>query len=285
MESLECNNIIEQSWYDKNVLLEVNQNRVATLRLNRSAKHNALNSEMLIALNNAFDYLEEYHSENNTNVRVLLLRANGKSFCAGADLNSMQKTIDYNYDENYQDALVLARVLERLSNFACPTIAVVQGDAYGGGVGLICAADFAIALDGANFSLSEVKLGLIPAVISPYLVATMGYKQAMRFVLSANKFDAQTALNLNILSQIVNSELSLNAELKKLVSIMLNNGPLAMQKAKLLIKEVHEHRDSNIISKTAEAIASIRVSQEAQEGLLAFINKRQPNWVINNKLK
>lgn len=118
MESLECNNITEQSWYDNNILLKIDQNRIATLCLNRVNKHNALNDEMIQALNKAFDFLEEYHSENNSNIRLLILKSNGKTFCAGADLKSMQEMIDYSYDDNYQDAVSLARVLDRLSNFA-----------------------------------------------------------------------------------------------------------------------------------------------------------------------
>ncbi len=282
MGSLGCNNIVEQSWYDNNLLLKIDNSNVATLWLNRVAKHNALDSKMLIALTQALDYLDEYNKKH-THIRILILRANGVSFCAGADLHSMQKMIDSSYEENYQDAVVLAKVLERLSKYVCPTIAVVQGNAYGGGIGLICTADFAIALDSTCFSLSEVKLGLIPAVISPYLVATIGHKQALRYALTAGKFDAKTALRLNILSNIVSSESLLIEELNKLVTTLLNNGPLAMQKAKLLMREILDCKKDEIISKTSDAIAGVRVSQEGQEGLLAFINKRQPNWIKNNQ--
>lgn len=280
---LECDNIVQQSWYQDNISLEINTHRIATIYLNRVDKRNALNAEMLNALNEAFDVLEEYHSENNINVRLLLLRANGKVFCAGADLKSMQQMVDYSYQDNYQDAVLLARVLERLADFPCPTISAINGNAYGGGIGLICATDFAIAVKSAEFCLSEVKLGLIPAVISPYLVSTMGYKTALRLTVAAKNISADEALKYNMLSDIADSHEDLEIILTGLISELMQFGPLAMQKAKRLIKEIYASSDdqNTLLGRTAELIASIRVSAEGQEGLQAFLNKKSPSWIID----
>lgn len=281
MVYLECDNIVTKSWYQENVLLEVNKNNIATLFLNRIDKHNSLDSGMLDALNSAFDFLEEYHAENNANIRMLLLRANGKSFCAGADLNSMQQMVNYTFDENYQDALKLARVLERLSDFPCPTISVVQGNAYGGGVGLICATDFAFTTSNTSFCLSEVKLGLIPAVISPYLVSTLGYKNALQSTLSARLFNAKQAYEMNMVYCLCEDSKELISNLNDFVASLLNNGPIAMQKAKALIQDVFRNNSSDMLSKTVEEIAKIRISDEGQVGLNAFINKDKPDWIVN----
>lgn len=283
MASLECDNIIQDSWYDSNIILEVNRYKVATIYLNRQDKHNALDEQMIAGLNSAFDSLENYLSEYDGNIKLLILRANGKSFCAGADLKAMQKMIDYNFDENYQDAIALARVLDRLANFAAPTLAVIQGNAFGGGVGLICCCDMAIAVNNSEFCLSEVKLGLIPAVISPYLLETLGYKQALRYSITADKFDAARALELGMLTHVVPLEKYLSQEVDIIIQSILKNGPIAMQNAKKLLKEIYLNtNDINILGKTAEAIASIRVSNEGQEGLTAFLEKREPNWIVND---
>lgn len=282
---LECDNIIYRTWYDENIILEVNTNRVATLWLARVDKHNALNEEMITALNKAFDELENYLSENKTNIKVLLLRSKGKSFCAGADLTSMQKMINYDYQQNYEDALALSRVMERLHDFVSPTIAVVQGNAFGGGVGLICCCDFAIAVQQVNLCLSEVKLGIIPAVISPYLYNTMGPRNSLRYMLTAEMIESSKAFDLNIFSEVVEDDKALEQALEDILGKLLLNGPVAMQEVKSLVKQDLLKLDKSIHSQTADLIAEIRVSPEGQEGLLAFLEKRKPSWCVNTALK
>lgn len=283
MAYLECDKTIKQSWYNQHIILEINKYQVATIWLNRPDKHNALNADMVLGLNNAFEYLENYLLENRINIRVLLLRAKGKTFCAGADLKAMQQMIHYDYQENYTDALNLAKVLEKFAHFSCPTIAIIQGSAYGGGVGLICCADFAIALSGSEFCLSEVKLGIIPAVISPYIYKTIGYKQSVRYILTADTISSEEALKLNILSQIVNSEKELVTQTEKIVTKLLSNGPIAMQEAKKWLNKMeYEKYSQNLDIQTADLIAKLRTSSEGQEGLLAFLEKRKPNWKVND---
>jgi methylglutaconyl-CoA hydratase len=286
--SSECNLLIEKYFNDRNLILTVNNLSVATIILNRVDKHNALDSEMVLGLKQIFDYLDDY-SENNK-VRILVLKANGKSFCAGADLSHMQRMVNFSYQENYDDALELAQVLDRLNNFYCPTIAVVNGSAYGGGVGLICCTDLAFAVKSCEFCLSEVKLGLVPAVISPYLVATMGLKKAKRYMLTAEKFDVTTAIKLQMLTDSGNN-LDTITELENLVNKtidnLLNNSPQALITTKNLLKQLavqynSQNNNQNILTGTADLIAKLRVSPEGQEGLLAFLAKRKPNWVQQN---
>lgn len=282
MASLEPDYIISESYYNDNIIVTVNKHRIASICLNRVDKHNALNDEMLLGINNALDTIENYLSQNNGNIRALVLESHGKSFCAGADLNSMQQMVNYDYNENYQDAINLARVLDRINNFPAPTIAKIQGSAFGGGIGLISCCDFAVAMNTAKFCLSEVKLGIIPAVISPYLIETMGYKKANRLALSAELIDSSKALELDLISYIALSEADLNNRVNSLLDLFKLNSPAAMQRCKSLFKEINNNKDDiNKLGKTAEEIAKIRISPEGQEGLLAFIEKRKPNWVIN----
>lgn len=283
MAYLECDSVVDKSWCDNQIILEINKYKIATLWLNRPDKHNALNADMVAGLNHAFEYLENHLSENRTNIRILVLRAKGKTFCAGADLKAMQQTIHYDYQENYTDALNLATALDRFANFACPTITAVQGNAYGGGVGLICCSDYVLATADSKFCLSEVRLGIIPAVISPYVYKTMGYKHSLRHILSADLISADQGLSYGMLSDVVKSEKYLVPALEKLIEQLAGNGPIAMQEAKKWINKIeHETHDQNLNSRTADLIAKIRTSSEGQEGLLAFLEKRTPGWKIND---
>lgn len=276
--SLECKILVDKSYYESNLLLQINNFGVATLILNRVAKHNALDSKMITSLNEALDYLS---AQNN--VKLLILRANGKLFCAGADIHHMQAMVNYNYEENYNDAKILAEVLNKLDNFFCPTLSVVQGAAFGGGVGLVCCTDIVLALDKVEFCLSEVKLGLIPAVISPYILKTMGLKQAKRYMLTAEKFTAEEAYRLGVVSMIAKNDLEdlLNAT----VTNLLQNSPLAMQSVKKLLDNFPSFifPSQADINFSVDTIAKLRVSPEGQEGLLAFLEKRIPNWIFREK--
>ncbi|MBP9721591.1 MAG: enoyl-CoA hydratase/isomerase family protein [Gammaproteobacteria bacterium] len=263
--------MFNKNYADLGLILQIDSLGVATIYLNREKKHNALDDKMIDGLNQILDDLVKLE-----NIKILVLRANGKLFCAGADLNQMQAMINYTYQENYADAERLSQVFYKLDQFSCPTIAVINGPAYGGGVGLICCTDLAISISTAEFCLSEVRLGLVPAVISPYLVKKMGYTQAKRYMLTAEKISSSRALELNILSEIVDTPEALDLKANQLVSILLNNSPQAMRQVKKLLQDINNSIYS--LEYGIEAIARLRMSPEGQEGLLAFLEKRTPNW-------
>lgn len=246
--------------------------QMATLCLNRPETGNALNADLITEMHQAFDQLQQ------TPVRLLLLKASGKHFCTGADLNWMKDSKNLNQEENHQDAQQLAQLIQRLDRFPAPTMVMIQGAAYGGALGLICTCDIAIASKSARFCLSEVRLGLIPAVISPYVIRAMGVRQARRYFLSAETISSRQALCLNLIHErCKDAELSLTVD--ALCEHIVQNAPNAMAGAKHLIEDVQEKRiDKQLIDLTCDRIASVRVSQEGQEGLSAFLEKREPRW-------
>ena len=253
--------------------LQTDARGVATLTLNRPEKHNAFDDRMITDLLQALDNIGKDKS-----VRVLVLRAAGKSFCAGADLDWMRRMADYDFAQNLADARRLAQLMYRLNRLHKPVIARVQGASYGGGVGLIACCDIAIASDNAIFSLSEVRLGLIPSVISPYLIAAIGSRAARRYFLSGERFDAARALQLSLVHEVVEPE-SLDARLEQCIDALLNSGPIAQAAAKDLIAQVQGRAiDESLIEETARRIAEVRASDEAREGLTAFLEKRKPDW-------
>ncbi|MCH6565167.1 MAG: enoyl-CoA hydratase/isomerase family protein [Proteobacteria bacterium] len=253
--------------------LQTDARGVATLTLNRPEKHNAFDDRMITDLLQALDNIGKDKS-----VRVLVLRAAGKSFCAGADLDWMRRMADYDFAQNLADARRLAQLMYRLNRLHKPVIARVQGASYGGGVGLIACCDIAIASDNAIFSLSEVRLGLIPSVISPYLIAAIGSRAARRYFLSGERFDAARALQLSLVHEVVEPE-SLDARLEQCIDALLNSGPSAQAAAKELIEQVQGRAiDESLIEETARRIAEVRASDEAREGLTAFLEKRKPDW-------
>lgn len=247
---------------------------VATITLNNPAKHNAFDDSVIAELSAAFNLVA---SDNS--VRVVLLAAQGKSFSAGGDLAWMKRMAVYSEDDNLRDARALAEMLKVLNFMPKPTIARVQGAAFGGAVGLVSCCDIAIASTQAVFSLSEVKIGLIPATIGPYVVAAIGQRAARRYFMSAEKFNAATALQLGLLSDIVELD-NLDARIGQLVEQLLGNSPAAMRAAKQLVFDVSSRAiDQALIDDTCKRIASIRASAEGQEGLAAFLEKRSPSWV------
>jgi len=253
--------------------LQTDARGVATLTLNRPEKHNAFDDRMITDLLQALDNIGKDKS-----VRVLVLRAAGKSFCAGADLDWIRRMADYDFAQNLADARRLAQLMYRLNRLHKPVIARVQGASYGGGVGLIACCDIAIASDNAIFSLSEVRLGLIPSVISPYLIAAIGSRAARRYFLSGECFDAARALQLSLVHEVVEPE-SLDARLEQCIDALLNSGPSAQAAAKELIEQVQGRAiDESLIEETARRIAEVRASDEAREGLTAFLEKRKPDW-------
>ena len=261
----------------KNLILDIEtlsgqSSKIATLCLNRPETGNALNEALIAEMHQALDQIEQ------TPTRLLILKANGKHFCTGADVNWMKQSKALSKAENHQDARQLAGLIQRLNQFPAPTIVVIQGAAFGGALGLISACDIAIASKSAKFCLSEVKLGLIPAVISPYVVQAMGARQARRYFLSAETISSKQALRLNLIHERC-KEQDLPSTVEALCHQILQNAPVAMAEAKQLIDDVsNQPIDNNLIDLTCDRIASIRTSPEGQEGLSAFLEKRTPEW-------
>ncbi len=247
---------------------------VATLTINRPDVHNAFDDLLIEAMSAELKRLEQ-----STQVRIVVLAAAGRSFSAGADLNWMRRMADYNYEENLTDIGKLSDLMRTLAHMPQPTIVRVQGAAYGGGVGLVACCDMAIASERAVFCLSEVRLGLIPAVISPYVIAAMGSRAARRYFLSAEVFNAAEALRWGLVHKIVAEE-ALDNTIEDLITSLLGNGPAAMTAAKKLIDRVSVSPvDADLIQDTVESIAVIRASAEGKEGLSAFLEKRPAAWV------
>lgn len=253
------------------------------LVLARPARHNALDADLMQELLDCLDDLAHRHGQPLAErPHVLLLRAEGRHFCAGADLNWMRNQLQGDFDptsfeKNREDARVLARLMQALDELPFPTVALVQGAAYGGALGLLCACDIVLASDDARFCLSEVSLGLVPAVISPYVVRAMGMRQARRYMLSAEPFDAITACRLNVAHRLCTPD-QLLSEGRALGMRLCRNGPEAMKETKRLLAAIehqpgHQHEEI-----TVETIARVRVGLEAQEGMQAFFDKRPPSW-------
>ncbi|MDQ3056183.1 MAG: enoyl-CoA hydratase/isomerase family protein [Pseudomonadota bacterium] len=247
---------------------------VARVRLNRPALHNAFDAGLIAALTDALLVLGE-----DTSIRVLVLEGAGASFSAGADLHWMRGMAAASESENRADALALARLMRTLDELPKPTIARVHGAAYGGGVGLVACCDIAIAADGAKFGLTEAKLGLLPAVISPYVIEAIGARQSRRWFATAELFDAATALQLGLVHEVV-SAYGLDAAVQKQIDLLLKAGPVATGSAKTLVRSVGETMDRDALDDSnAALIARLRVSPEGQEGLSAFLDKRPPHWI------
>lgn len=263
---------VNQQHKFKHIRCQLNQH-VGEIILNRIEVHNAFDEIMINELIEALDILAE-----NTQCGLLVLKANGKHFSGGADLNWMRKQANMDFEHNVNDAKQLALLMQKLDNFPKPTIVLINGAAFGGALGLICCCDIAIADQNAKFCLSEVSLGLMPAVISPYVLRAMGQRMARRYMLTAEVFKSETALKLNIIHQI-SEKPEFAAE--QFIATLAKNSPKAMGLTKKLIKaQENGVIDQAVLQFTAEQIAKIRVSKEGQEGLSAFFDKRKPDWVI-----
>jgi len=259
---------------DDEVLCTVTKSGIATLVLNRVSKHNAFDSNVIRELSRYLILLKQ-----RTDIRVLILTANGQHFSAGADLNWMKSMAEKSVEENHADAAQLASLLSELDNFPSPTIVHIHGSAYGGALGLICCCDIAIASIEAQFCLSEVRLGLIPATISPYVCRTIGQRQARRYMLTAERFDATTAQQLGIIHEVRNRRDETEQFLSHLIDQLLNNSPQALTQAKALCQLCDNHKiDTDLKDITSSLIADIRVSPHGQEGLKAYFAKRPPAW-------
>lgn len=255
------------------VLFEVDEQGIAKVTLNTPSKHNAFDDDMIKSLTKIFDQIAA-----REDIKIMILTSTGKNFSAGADLSWMKRMATYSYDENLTDATLLANMLKNLNFLPQPTIARIQGAAFGGAVGLASCCDIVIASNDASFCLSEVKLGLIPATISPYVINAIGLKAARRYFISAERFSAQKAMQLGLVDEVVESE-SLDDEVQAMVTTLLSNSPKAIKAAKKLALDVaYQDINSQLISETSKRIAKIRVSNEGQEGLTAFFEKRPPSW-------
>ncbi|RTE87378.1 MULTISPECIES: enoyl-CoA hydratase/isomerase family protein [Gammaproteobacteria] len=257
------------------VQLDIDENRIATLSMNRPEVHNAFDDEMIDNLRAALAQIRV-----RGDIRALVLCSEGKSFSAGADLNWMRSMAKKNYEENVQDAGNLGALMRELDELPCLTIARVQGAAFGGAVGLVACCDIGLGLERASFCLSEVKIGLIPAVISPYVTRAMGPRAARRYTLTAERFFAQEAKDCGLLHDIYASEEALNEGIQNILNHVSQNGPAAVAAGKKLIQDVtNAEINEALIAETARRIAEIRVSPEGQEGLSAFLEKRKPSWI------
>ncbi|MGY4515727.1 enoyl-CoA hydratase-related protein [Lysobacter sp. HA18] len=255
-------------------LLHLREGAVARLRLNRPQLHNAFDATVIAALTGALDAVAR-----DPDVRVVVIEGEGASFSAGADLNWMRGMAAAGEDENRRDALALARLMRTLDELPKPTIARVHGAAFGGGVGLVACCDIAIATTNAKFGLTESKLGLLPAVISPYVIEAIGARESRRWFATAELFDAATAYRIGLLHEIVDDDAALDTAVQRQIDLLLKAGPIAAAEAKSLVRRVASHSDrTRHDADNADLIARLRVSPEGQEGLGAFLEKRKPSW-------
>ncbi|WP_396593595.1 enoyl-CoA hydratase-related protein [Brevundimonas sp. R86498] len=246
---------------------------VVFITINRPAKKNAFDASTVAALHETFETL---HGADN--VRAVFIRGAGGTFSAGADLGWMRDAIDWSESDNRDDAMMLAKMLKALHDIPALTVALVEGAAMGGGAGLVCACDMAVAIEGSRFAFSEVKLGLIPATIAPYVIEAVGARRARQLFLTANIFDADYAAHAGIIDMVL-PEGSMDEFISMLTDSLSQNAPGAMGEAKRLVHHVAgQDIDRGLMEETAKRIARARVSAEGQEGVRAFLDKRTPRW-------
>lgn len=250
------------------------KSKVCRVTLNRPDVHNAFNSLLIEELRQAF---EDAAHRGPDEVRAIVLAGEGKSFCAGADVNWMRESLELGEEENVSDALHMARMFDTINNCPVPVIGRIHGAALGGGMGLAAVCDVVIMAQGTVCAFSEAKLGIAPAVISPYVLAKIGQSQARAFFLTAERFRAERALQIGLAHYVVPSE-ELDAEVERVVKEVLSSSPRAIVRAKQLIMEVPRLSTDEAMQHTAHSIAALRVSREGQEGLRAFLEKRTPDW-------
>ncbi len=250
---------------------------VAIVTLNRPEVRNAFDDVLISNLTKVFLDLEK-----DETVRAVVLAGAGSAFCAGADLNWMKRMAGYGFEQNLADAEALARMLKTLDRLSKPTIARVHGPAFAGGVGLVAACDIAVGAEAAEFSLTEVKLGLSPATISPYVIRALGERAARRYFLTGERFGASEAHRLGLLSAVSISK-DLDARIEEILQHLTQGGPKAIERIKDLIRAVSPGGPvtDELVNDTAQRIAEIRVSPEGREGIASFLEKRKPGWVRN----
>jgi methylglutaconyl-CoA hydratase len=249
------------------------EGHVSHIYLNRPELRNAFDADTIAELTHVFQTLSA-----DTAVRAVVLGAHGKAFCAGADLNWMRAMADFSWAENHSDGARLANMLWTIASCPVPVIAKVQGDCYGGGVGLVACCDVVIASDQAGFCLSEARLGLIPATISPYVIHAIGERAARRYFMTAERFDARHAQTIGLVHEVCEAD-SLHETTQQVVHSIVQNGPVAVRACKQLVKDIGKMPISpDLRDLTARRIADIRASDEGREGLRAFLSKTKPAW-------
>lgn len=254
-----------------NVKVKTDERGVCTIILSRLEVHNAFDPDTIQDL-----MIQLQFAADDDNVRIILLTGEGDYFSSGADINWMRAMINYDHETNSKDAMNLAKLLHRLYTMPKPTLAAVNGPAYGGALGLIACCDIAIGVTSAEFAFTEVKLGVVPAVVSPYIVSAIGHRTAKRLFLTGEKFSANVALQMGLLHKVIDAE-SANDALNYEIDLLLKAGPSAQHECKRLIQKLAGISD-DVSEYTAELIAQIRISEEGQEGLEAFLEKRNPSW-------
>ena len=255
------------------MLLVEKKDGIARVTLNRPEVRNAFDDVLIESLTKVFNEIK-----SDGAIRVMILAGNGPAFCSGADLNWMKRMAGYSYQENLADARGLAEMLAALDRLPKPTIARVHGAVFAGGTGLVAACDIAVGTPEAKFCLSEAKLGLSPATISPYVIRAMGERNARRYFHTAEVFDAEEALRVGMLSALVSTS-EIDSKIENLATHLLAGGPEAHGKIKELIRAVAGRPiDDALVAGTAQRIAEIRVSPEGKEGIASFLEKRKPSW-------
>ncbi len=256
-----------------NTLLVDESNGVIRVTLNRPDVHNAFNDELIAEAIDLFTSIE-----TRDDARAVVLRSGGANFCAGADVNWMSKMVSYTRDENIRDSSLLAKMYALINQCPLPVIGRIQGAALGGGVGLVAVCDIAIATAQSKFGLSEVKLGILPAVISPYVIAKIGESHARALFLTGERFDAERALRVGLVHRVVASADDLDTAIDETLAELRTSGPEAVRGCKKLIAFVRHHEPAESIPYTIEAIATRRVSEEGQQGMKAFLKKEKAPW-------
>jgi methylglutaconyl-CoA hydratase len=246
--------------------------RVAWITLNRPEVRNAFNSVMISEISSLFKEINQ-----RDDLRVVVLTGEGTVFCAGADLKWMGDVLNYTYEENYEDSRNLATMFHRMFTCPLPTIARVNGPAIGGGCGMVAVCDIVIASEKALFSLSEVKIGLVPACISPYVIRRMGDKNAREYFLTGERIDAHRAAQANLVNEVAAAE-KLDEAVEKRIKQLISSGPNALAWCKQLLQNAPAMPEPQVGDYTAEVIAKLRMGDEGQEGMKAFFEKRKPNW-------
>jgi methylglutaconyl-CoA hydratase len=250
------------------------QKNLAFVVLDRPDVHNAFNDELVLRLTDAFTELGR-----RAEVRVIVLAGNGKSFCAGADLKWMKRMVQYTHDENVEDARRVGRMYLAIAKCPKPVIARVHGAALGGGAGLVAACDIGVAIESVQFGFTEVKLGIIPAIISPFVIARIGPARAREFFITGERFLAPVAMNIGLIEHVVSHEPALDAHIESKVSQILTSAPEAIAAAKELVFGVAARNLENSIDFAAEAIARARAGAEGQAGMHAFLERQKPPWI------
>ncbi|MGC3872996.1 enoyl-CoA hydratase-related protein [Halomonas sp. GXIMD04776] len=260
--------------------LRIDDRGVAWLTLDRPEVHNAFDDALIHELNDHLDRL--FEAIERDEVRALVLGSEGKHFSAGADLNWMKRMVDYSFEDNLSDSRELSRLMHRLDTLPCPTLCRVQGAAYGGAVGLAACCDIVVASEAARFCLSEVRIGLSPAVISPYVQRAIGERQLRRYALTAEVIDVSTAQVLGLVHEVTAKD-KLDERIDTLIDTLLATSPQASRATKALLADVARERDSDATrERCCQTISELRVSREGQEGLEAFFAKRPPDWKPSN---